>query len=507
MTDIAEIFRYFGFAEEDTRGVAETVAEMHCDAKALNPGIPGEPEMEYEGSIGRGRQLHRPGYYVSNPSAEIGTDIKILNRLMYFALGEKDAVDVEGAGDTLPATKVWYYDDSAGTFSSETADFNSVTANDVDVPGHAAGEVDDYLAIGYTTEFTSVTLNVGTVKTDTSTLVWEYWDGNSWEAISGVTDGTSGFTVSGSHAVVFTAPIDWGKKKLSTDTTALYYIRVRCSAFTSATAQGKITQGLIGLAPDTRTNVIYSTDSVLLPSFTSFMGVDIDEHIVSGCVMDKLELNVENDFITFKIDTKGQLPTTGALKSYAQLTINDDYPLAFYEVDLYLRPLGDVTAWGNTNKISSDVKKLTLTIENSISDGDGQRIGSRFPGYLPAGNRKIGLKFDYLYLTNEYIELLWGSSDGPQDRDGSTEVEMMIQIDAGMYGLAQVYLPRVIVSAASLESKGRDAIVQGVEVSAYQENVSFTGSGGATTVNTDALVTVTLNYPDTTGAIDIPTGM
>jgi hypothetical protein len=500
---VAEIMRYFGFKEETVRGTAETSAEMHCDAMSVNPGMPDEPEMDYEGSMGRGRTLHRPGYYVSTPSAEFGTDIKILARMLYFALGNEDTVVSEGAGDTLTASKVWYYSASGNVHSNETTDFNSATADDVNVPGHAEAEVDDFLAIGYKDPFTSLTITTGTAKTDTSTLVWEYWDGSDWTTLD-VTDGTVGFTEAGAKTITFTEPGDWTSKKLSTDTSAYFYVRVRCSAFTSADVQGKISQGTLGVAPDIATKYIYSTNSVLLPSFTGFFGLDIDEHIVSGCVADKIELNAEEDFLTISLDMKGQTPTLDDLKTKSELTTNDDYPLAFYEVDLHIREYGSSTPWGATTLVSSDVKKLKMSIENNTSEDDGKRIGSRFPGYIPAAARNIGLAFDYQYLTNDYIKLLWGSEDGPQEREGSTEVEMMIAIDAGRYGYAQIELPRVIVAKSPLESSGRDPIVQTVEVYAYQEDYTFTGSAGETTVNTDMFTTLVLNYSDTTIGFDGP---
>lgn len=456
--------------------------------------------------MGRGKNLHRPGYYVSSPSAEFGVDIKTLTRMLYFALGLEDTVTSEGSGNTLTPSKAWYYDLSGTDYTDETADIGNATANDVNVPGHAEGEVGDYLAIGYEDPFTAIAMNVGTAKTDTSTLVFEYWDGDEWKTLS-VTDGTTGFTLTGSHDITWTEPTDWVKKKINTDTVAYYYIRVRCSAFTSADAQGMITQALLGISPDTVTKYIYSTNSVLLPSFTAFMGVDIDEHIVSGCVIDKLELNAEEDFLTMSIETKGQTPNVTTLKNKTQLTLNPDYPLAFFEVNLHMRDLGSATPWGASTLVSTDIKKLKMSVSNNTSEDDGKRIGNRFPYYIPAAARDITLAFDYQYLTNDYIELLWGSTDGPQADVGSKEVEMMIAIDAGKYGSAQIEFPRVVVTKAPLESSGRDPIVQSVEVATFEDNMTFVGSAGSTTVSTDVLATVTLLYPDSTGSVDAPAYM
>ena len=93
--DNLTIERYYGFAEEKTRGIAEFEAEMHLDPKSLSPGIPSDTELTYNGSIGRGKNIHRPGPYLNNPTVEAGTDLKILTRLLYFTLGNQMKESVE----------------------------------------------------------------------------------------------------------------------------------------------------------------------------------------------------------------------------------------------------------------------------------------------------------------------------------------------------------------------------------------------------------------------------
>jgi hypothetical protein len=43
-----------------------------------------------------------------------------------------------------------------------------------------------------------------------------------------------------------------------------------------------------------------------------------------------------------------------------------------------------------------------------------------------------------------------------------------------------------------------------VEVYAYQDDVTFTGSSGEVTVNTDMFATMVLNFSDTTSSFDGP---
>jgi hypothetical protein len=103
---VSEIKRYLGFCKEATRGTAAATAEMHCDAKSLNPGFPDDPEMIFEGSMGRGKNVHRPGPFTLSPTFEVGTDIKILARQLYIALGEIITDVTEGAGTGVDPTKV-----------------------------------------------------------------------------------------------------------------------------------------------------------------------------------------------------------------------------------------------------------------------------------------------------------------------------------------------------------------------------------------------------------------
>jgi hypothetical protein len=227
----------------------------------------------------------------------------------------------------------------------------------------------------------------------------------------------------------------------------------------------------------------------------------INEHILSVCVTDKLELTADDKFLMLKVDSKGQTPTSTTLKDIDDLTINDDYPLAYYEVDLHMRTYGSNTSWGAGTLISEDVKKVTLTIENNISDKDGMRIGSRFAGYLPAGERNVELGFDYTYLTEDWIEKLWGSSGGPQEDSTSTEFELLLSIDAGVYGSMTIYLPRCIVTAAPLSTSGKDPVIQGVKVSAFQRDITIPATP-TEDVTTEILVTSTLNWTDSTGGFD-----
>lgn len=500
MTTEAQILRYFEFAEENVPGTAETTPEMSCDVKSIDAGIPSNPDMDYPGSMGRGKTKHRPGFYSTSPSVETGVDLKILARMLYFATGKRIVVTGEGDGNGNAASKVLQYDESTDTFTDITTSFNNITASDVTIPGHAAGEVDDYIAIGSTEQFNTVMINTATAKTDVSTIVWEYWDGTAWKTLT-VTDSTTGFTVTGAQTVTFTAPNDWVKKSLNNGV-SYYYVRARCSAFTSAGVAGLVTQGTVGTAPDTSTEYIYASNGSLLPSFTGWYGIDIDASVIPGCVIDSFELDVEDEFITIKCDMAGMQDTPTTLKSKSELKENDDYPLAFFEVNMHMREKGSSTPWGAATLISEDIKKLAFKIKNSAKAEDGQSIGNRFPNKIPVGEREIGFTFDYDYLTTKWYDLMQGGSGGPST-NASTEFEVMLEIDADEYGNAQIFFPCSIVSNAPKKADGRSANKQSVEVTAYQENITVPTTP-TQTVYSELLATFVHNFSDTTASFDGP---
>ena len=141
---------------------------------------------------------------------------------------------------------------------------------------------------------------------------------------------------------------------------------------------------------------------MMLPSFTSFMGMDLNEHVIEGCVVDKFELSADKDFLNFKMDMKAIKSILKPLKPVSELKLNEDYPLAYFEIDLYLKESGSKEPWNDKNKISYKTQKLTFSIENSVDESSGQHIGSRFASFLAAGERNIKLSFDTLYLDNTW---------------------------------------------------------------------------------------------------------
>ena len=125
-------------------------------------------------------------------------------------------------------TRVWYVDASASDITEETKDANgSANADWTVFPASEA--VADYVAFGHTATFKQLKFDYANGTAGVAGVVtWEYWDGDSWAALAGVTDNTTSFTVAAadSKTVSWTLPTDWATTTISSDE-ELYYVRAR----------------------------------------------------------------------------------------------------------------------------------------------------------------------------------------------------------------------------------------------------------------------------------------
>lgn len=136
------------------------------------------------------------------------------------------------------------YLDDGGLYTLRDTEIQEATGDDV-AALPATPAVDDATYLGHATlTFARVDVNITTQGAGTWTVTWEYWDGSAWTALSGVTDGTTGFTAAtGWKSVTFTLPEDWAK--CTVDGVNAYWVRGRVSAYTSVTTQPLLGQGYV----------------------------------------------------------------------------------------------------------------------------------------------------------------------------------------------------------------------------------------------------------------------
>lgn len=132
-----------------------------------------------------------------------------------FAVGRKIG---SGGSDALAVIR---YDDSTETYTDITADYNAGTNWS---PLEVAEGVGDLCYYMMPEPFSGASFAVDTQGVG-GTVAWEYWDGNAWTLIAGITDGTVGYTAAGTTTISFTPPINWTAGEV--DGTAGYAIRSR----------------------------------------------------------------------------------------------------------------------------------------------------------------------------------------------------------------------------------------------------------------------------------------
>ncbi len=124
--------------------------------------------------------------------------------------------------------------DDGGVITEETTGASTAAGLDLTLLP-VVPAVDDAYYFGGHHEFTYLILAVGQAGVGTWTLTWEYYDGDSWEALADVTDNTDGYINAGERSVSFARPIDWAEFTLLAKTA--FFIRARVSAYTDITTQ------------------------------------------------------------------------------------------------------------------------------------------------------------------------------------------------------------------------------------------------------------------------------
>ena len=144
----------------------------------------------------------------------------------------------------LAAGHAWQ--DDNGTVTSVTTNWNNTTTTTAIFP--SAEAIGDGHVVGFATKFSSLEFEISTSGV-AGVVVWEYWNGTSWSALSNVVDGTNSFTAAVSagayerYRVTWDQPSDWAVRNINA-TGNLYYVRARISTVYSTNPQ--IQQGRIG---------------------------------------------------------------------------------------------------------------------------------------------------------------------------------------------------------------------------------------------------------------------
>jgi len=127
--------------------------------------------------------------------------------------------------------------DDGGVQTDETVQANNDTANDMTLLPPVPA-VNDAYYFGRPSLWDWIELRMGTAGNGIWDIAWEYWNGTVWSFLDDVSDGTSGFRVSGTRLVSFTRPGDWTQATIG-GIANLYWVRARVAAYTSVVTQPK----------------------------------------------------------------------------------------------------------------------------------------------------------------------------------------------------------------------------------------------------------------------------
>ena len=203
-------------------------------------------------------------------------------------------------------------------------------------------------------------------------------------------------------------------------------------------------------APDVRRHTF--TPANQLQSFTAAVGKDIFEHRFIGCVVDSMELSVEDEFATVTASIVARQDRKATL---ATPTFSD---VSYFTFAQTIATVGTVQA---------PVESLTLSIANNADGEAGVRLGSRFPAFIAVGAREVTVSMDLTFEDTTHLEKFWGAPSGPVDIPTQALTITMTgpPINASPthnYRL-EFTLPRVVYQTSNQEISARDRIVQSVE--------------------------------------------
>lgn len=197
--------------------------------------------------------------YIVNATAD-DIVVQVLNEFTsglgiteYALVGDEIAVDA--ANITSPSAVAWSscFTSINAALTDESGDWNDdVPPGGADVP-FAFAATNDAIYFGHSAPFKVIYASVITAGSYVATFIWEYWDGDSWETLD--VDATSGtgeepFKSTGVTLYYWATPQDWVAYDIAGDPTSQYWIRARCTAYTSRAVTPILGQGAYLLSKD-----------------------------------------------------------------------------------------------------------------------------------------------------------------------------------------------------------------------------------------------------------------
>lgn len=201
------------------------------------------------------------------------------------------------------------------------------------------------------------------------------------------------------------------------------------------------------------THRFYPSQSALMQSFTARVGKDVFEHVFTGCVVSKLEINLDNGFLLGHVQVKGGRDEKGTLQSNPTLT----------QGEIYSPDKVTVTIDGNDESVY--VESFSITIETGANNEAGLTVGSRFPRRAYRGALTVEVELSLSFFSTTQLERFWGATDGPIE-GALSEHNMTIHVGNNI----DILIPRFVYTGMTQPLGGRDRIEQTATLRALVAN-------------------------------------
>lgn len=124
--------------------------------------------------------------------------------------------------------------DDSGSLTEQTTDANDDGLDDMTLLP-ASPTVGDAYYFGKENRFSGFNIHISTGGAGTWDIVWEYYDGSTWQPLPNISDGTTDFQNAKNNIVSWDVPSDWVRAQVNED--EQYFVRARLDSFTSISEQ------------------------------------------------------------------------------------------------------------------------------------------------------------------------------------------------------------------------------------------------------------------------------
>jgi len=200
-----------------------------------------------------------------------------------------------------------------------------------------------------------------------------------------------------------------------------------------------------------------------IPSFNAFVGKDIFEHKFLGCIINTLNISIEQELCDMAIDVLAQKDKKETITPIEDLLLTSnchgERQRSFADCQLKVGDFG-----GSLSDISAKVRAFTAAINNNGSTEDNIGLNSRFPqdGTVEAltVTGTITLQFE----NTDYLEDFWGDAGGAVDGDPQLKA-LELTIDGGGvsgsgWGSGVISLGRVLLQSVGIQPSGKEKLMQ-----------------------------------------------